>query len=355
MNDKRKEEKIMDCCEFNQLLDNYANLTETELSDLESHAAECDVCRGELEFYKAIMSTAAAIPVPDPPADLIDKVNSRIDSLPAVTVRVDSIRNGARQHIRAIMTIAACLAVGLIVGLNNKAIKDRLTDSSTDGVISTSVSVTDSEGHNIEDYEITDVPEPTQAAESTVIAQTTATEQPESKKTPKATAKTTSAPQTAKSGDADKAAPATAAPAVTEEPAPTEEPSDGTTKKKTYVIARGNYHIPDADAATPAPTEAPESVEITGERYQIAMRSYDITEEERKELQKNKLIVNESDIDIIVDCMNKSWIRGADKGYTATTTAFNNFLAMLDANGVYYNYIELSPSTSEVNFTLLAN
>ena len=364
----------MDCCEFNRMLDDHENLTEPELKELNAHAAGCEACRAELEFYRSIINTAATIPVPDPPADLIDRVNSRIDSMPVMTGRFDGIRNGVRRNIRRIMTVAACLAVGLIVGLNNKTIKERLTDDRTDGVISTTVTVTDNGGGEIADYEIAVTEEATEAPE-TIVAEVPVSVQP---KPETATAKPVSAPT--KPAAAPKpavaktphitSAPAPAATAPTPASAPTAVPvaaSDGPAENdtapqdepaksgKTYVIARGNYYIPEAEIETPAPTAAPQSVEITGERYQIAMGSYEITEEERVELKKNKLIVNESDINKIVACMNKAKVRGTTTGYTASSAAFANFLSMLDAEGIYYNYIENTPASGEITFTLLAN
>ena len=392
MNDIRKGEKFMDCCEFNRMLDNYAGLTDAELSELEKHAAECEACRGELEFFRSIMDTTAQLPVPEPPLDLIDKVNSRIDRIPAATRRLDSLKNGARAHIRPIMTIAACLAVGLVVGLNHQAIRDRLTDNSTDGVISTTVSVTDSEGKDIDEYEINEVPEPVvedpqpvavpeqkQPAALPVIPKTPAATAAPAKATAKPAFKPsaervtlpviTQAPAvpaapaapTVQSKPAVSAQPA-AAPATITASAPTAEPEKAaaeserdTIMNSRYRIARGNYHIPETAMATAEPTAAPKSAEVVKEEYQIAMGTYEVTEEEKAELLQNKLIVSEADIKEIVDCMNKSRVRGTTTGYVASSSAFANFLAMLDAKGLYYNFIQNTSGTDEIKFVLLAN
>ena len=60
----------MDCSEFFRMLDNYSSLSGTQLAELEAHAAECDKCRNELEFFKHITKTAASLKAPSPPSDL---------------------------------------------------------------------------------------------------------------------------------------------------------------------------------------------------------------------------------------------------------------------------------------------
>ena len=368
------------------MLDNYAGLTDAELSELEKHAAECEACRGELGFFKSIMNTASVIPVPEPPLDLIDKVNSRIDRIPAATRRLDSLKNNARAHIRPIMTVAACLAVGIVVGLNQQAIRDRLTDNSTDGVISTTVSVTDSGGKDIGEYEINEVPvvedaqpavipEPVQPAAKPVVTKAPAATAVPARATAKPSFKPsaeqrvtlpviTQAPA-APSVPAAPSAPAVPvpAPATITATAATAEPVIATAAPKQeaivnsrYRIARGNYHIPETAMATAAPTAEPKSAEIVKEDYQIAMGSYDVvTEEEKEELLQNKLIVSEADIKTIVDCMNRSKVRGTTTGYVASSSAFANFLAMLDAQNIYYNFIRNKSGTGEITFVLLAN
>ena len=108
--------------------------------------------------------------------------------------------------------------------------------------------------------------------------------------------------------------------------------------------------------ATAAPTAEPKPAGAVKEEYQIAMGSYDVvTEEEKAELLQNKLIVSEADIKEITACMNKARVRGTTKGYVASSTAFANFLAMLDEKGIYYNFIQNTSGGGEVKFILLAN
>ena len=48
----------MDCESFGKYLDNYENLTEQEKSDMDEHAANCEECRAELDFFMSMIATA---------------------------------------------------------------------------------------------------------------------------------------------------------------------------------------------------------------------------------------------------------------------------------------------------------
>ena len=390
----------MDHMEFGHMLDNYENLSESDKQLMEAHAKTCESCRKELDFYRSIIQTVTALPVIEPPSDLLDKVNSRIDSMPKSTVRFDRAVNNFRVYRVQYAAAAACLAVGLIVGLNSGVIRDKLDPAAPDGVISETTRVSDKESKKLGDYELADEigeKEPERKANEVVAdvetprpRQTVApTDKPSSglsvtvprtqtapQKTPAATARPASVPAVAHNtapSAVRNTAPATAprvtqavsapvqasiteqpaAPVVTEAAAvPTEQSS-----KSRYTIARGNYYIPETAQANVEVTEEPSAIdtEIASEGYQIAMGSYEISEDEKRALSQNKLIVNESDIAKIIECMNSSWIKGADSGYTATRAAFANFLSKLDAEGIYYNYIQLSEPGDEVYFVLLAN
>lgn len=398
----------MDHFDFSLMLENYENLSDNDKQLMEAHAGGCEECRRELEFYRSIMKTTASLPVMEPPADLLDKINSRIDSMPSRTSRFGRAAEHFRIYRVQYATVAACLAVGLIVGLNSGVIRDKLDPAAPDGIISTTTRVSDRDTGKLSDYKLADdEPEATPAADERVVAEASdATVKPELAVTtpkPKAVAKSaatarpatarpaavTAKPVTSATSSVAAARPAAAqsssavttpetsaaqsaaavttpetpaaqsAAAVTtpETPAAPVIPTEQPTKGK-YIIARGNYHIPETAQANVDTTEAPAAAadtEIAGEHYQIAMGSYELPEEERKALSSNKLIVNNSDIETIVACMNSSWIRGTNNGYTATRTAFANFLAKLDAEGVFYNYIQLSDTGSEVYFVLLAN
>ena len=111
----------MICSEFFELLDNYESLTDEQRTEMEKHTAECETCRKELEFFKSVIQVSASIPSPKAPATLIDKVNAKLDAEKTVVV-------GFRWNFRVLSTVAACLAIGLAVGINNGYIKETITN-----------------------------------------------------------------------------------------------------------------------------------------------------------------------------------------------------------------------------------
>lgn len=380
----------MDHIEFGRMLDNYEDLSDNDKQLMEAHAKVCEECRRELEFYRSIMKAAASLPVIEPPADLLDKVNSQIDSMPKRNARFSRAAEHFRIYRVQYATAAACLAVGLIVGLNSGVIREKLDPAAPDGVISTTTRVSDNDDRALDDYELTEdepatTPEAAPEATERVVAQlpvqtarpeaelpvraakpkaaariAAATAKPAAPATRSASRPAAAKPAATKPAAAQPAAsvttPEAAAPAavITEAPA---APTEKATKSR-YTIAKGNYHVPETAQANIEVTDPPAAkpdTEIEGERYQIAMGSYELPEEEKKALAANKLIVNESDIAAIIACMNSSWVRGTNGGYTATPAAFANFLAKLDAEGIYYNYIQLSDTSSEIYFVLMAN
>lgn len=363
----------MDCSEFNRLLDNYENLSSNELDEMNNHAQNCDNCKSDLEFYKSIMLTAASLPVLEPPADLIEKVNSRIDNLPKYQSGLDKAINNFRYNAKRYASLAACIAVGLVVGLNSGSIKTMLTPQQYDDQVMPIVDVADAgdASRDTDDAPVIDdapvLPKPALTDTVTAEKESAAHETDRTDISKSIPGISQPMPITANT-----AAPAAVPTAVTaSEPAPevpaertkmvqapaasTQAPAKAKTSK--YTIARDNYHIPTpTDTAAAVTTEAPNETVQTApsERYQIAMGNYEISEEEKKAI-KSKLIINESDIKEITECMNRAGIRGTSDGCEASAAAFSSFLAMLDARGIYYNYAEASSDGAMISFMILAN
>ncbi|MEE0410962.1 MAG: hypothetical protein UD759_09285, partial [Clostridia bacterium] len=128
----------MICSEFFALLDNYESITDEQRAEMEKHTAECETCRKELEFFKSVMCNLASIPTPEAPKTLIDKVNAKLDAEKPVVV-------GFKWNFRVLSTVAACLAIGLAVGINNGYIKDAITGNGTDGIINETVVTTEAD------------------------------------------------------------------------------------------------------------------------------------------------------------------------------------------------------------------
>lgn len=119
----------MICSEFMDMLDNYELLTENQRTELEKHTQECEVCRKEFEFFQSIISISSQIPMPKAPKSLIDDVNAELDKKHTPFILLKS-------NLRVLSTVAACLAVGLAVGLNNGYIKKSIDNNEKDGIIS---------------------------------------------------------------------------------------------------------------------------------------------------------------------------------------------------------------------------
>ncbi len=344
----------MVCSEFFSMLDNYENLTENEKSDLNSHSAECESCRNEFEFFKSITNTVSALPCPEPPSDLIKKVNKQLDEMQLPTSGFSIFINNIKRNSYRYASIAACLAVGLVVGLNSKSIKDGFKDNN--GVIST----TTTETRQPVETEPTVTPAPVaekkdipvevkkeakpakvkKQVEKTVTKPKKTAVKEEKNNTPAVAAIITpeleipEIPETIE-------APAAETPAATE-PAATAKPK----RKSTYTIARGVYYIPET-TETPVITEEPaEEVEnyslATGD-YQIAIGYYDVPE--NNAVNKNtadsfteKLIVSVKDVGTITSYMSNLGAMNSGKGYQMALADFYELLSILETEGISYRY-----------------
>lgn len=118
----------MTCSEFMDMLDNYELLTDSQREELKIHTSECEACCKEFEFFQSIISITSQIPVPKAPKSLIDDVNAELDKKRTPFILLKS-------NLRVLSTVAACLAVGLAVGLNNGYIKKSIDNNENDGII----------------------------------------------------------------------------------------------------------------------------------------------------------------------------------------------------------------------------
>ncbi|MGM9936807.1 MAG: anti-sigma factor family protein [Candidatus Ornithomonoglobus sp.] len=396
----------MNCSEFRKSLDNYELLDDRGLADMECHAQMCDMCRSELEFYKSIIQTTASIPIPDPPADLIDKVNARIDNEPRLAGTVNNIVWSVRTNARRYATLAACLAVGLAVSLNIGVIKDSLSGGGDDGVISehnvSATQVPDPVKSDAADGEtektisaaeqaqsesssqkqqdnVSDAKQTMEAvsvsAEKKLVPQIKETEEPKAisdvSKAPSVslpiktnspdvtevatssviTAETvikTPVPETDSATEAPVISSRTAAPAATEK-------SIGK-----YTIARANYYIPEeetAEAETVTEEPSAEEYEIKKAGYQIAQGDYSGNVKEAGGVSSvsisDKIIVNAADADAVAGVISSLGIPSTNGFYTTVSATFYELLSRLDAEGIEYSYSLQYSSGDKVVFKLV--
>ncbi|MCC8169009.1 MAG: zf-HC2 domain-containing protein [Oscillospiraceae bacterium] len=123
----------MTCEEFNQMLDDYENLTEEEKASLNEHAAQCESCSDELDFMLSVISQLNALPRIQPPPDFRDKLNERIRLENSSAGRIGGMLNSIRVNYRRYSTVAACLVLAVIVGLNGKTLRNRIMHTDTGG------------------------------------------------------------------------------------------------------------------------------------------------------------------------------------------------------------------------------
>ncbi len=358
----------MVCSEFFKLLDNYENLTEVELLDLDRHSVECESCCKEYEFFKSITATVSALPCPEPPADLIAKVNKQIDELPLVSGRfniLNSIKNNSYRYA----TIAACLVVGLVVGLNNKSISERLTEKDNDGVISTTTIIETATYEPVAEpiEAVASVPEPEPTPAVTVEKK----KQQPVKAEKKTTKKSAVIP---KKATEKKVTVSTPSPTVIPQPEviATSEPElpasvdyaettpviEKDTKGK-YTIARGVYYIPEA-TEQPIVTEEPEAVEnysLAAGEYEIAIGYYDIPEKSikkpRTEEFSEQLIVSVNNVVEVTAHMSELGAINSGHGYQMEIADFYELLSVLDSEGISYRYSSGATTSDVIIFSIV--
>lgn len=368
----------MDCQKFAAMLDRYADLSEDQIKELEEHTMDCEQCRTELEFFRSIISAAADLPTIEPPAELLSRINDELDKQNThIGVRAfDRIARNVRINIRRYATAAACLLVGVIVGLNSGMIIDSLEGRDSGGVIREQVSKTNG------------TPEsetPATAEAEAAVSATLAPQSPTAVPAERATEhKTQAAVSTPESG-ADVAAPvktskpvsedkpawiapaetpavSTTAPVITAAPVSSEPAKDAepkTDESNKYVMST-EYHMPD-EYAYNGEKDVPEE-EITEqpgvESYSLATEeteySYANEAAESRSVKSNpgQLIIDVSSVDRVVSIMNELGVANSGVAYVASADTFYALLDRLDAAGIEYSYV-LNDSGDNISFKII--
>ena len=114
------------CDEVKKKLERYIDneLSPQEASKIEEHIKNCDSCRSELEFCLSVRNALKDIKLPDPPADFLDRVYDKLNTLPIETKRFKFDRF---LNWRSYSTIAACLLVAVFLGVNADEFRQSLT------------------------------------------------------------------------------------------------------------------------------------------------------------------------------------------------------------------------------------
>lgn len=289
----------MICSDFYELLDNYESIRDEQRIEMEKHVSECETCRKEYEFFKSIISTSASIPSPKAPDTLIDKVNAKLDAESARPV-------GIRWNFRVFSTVAACLAVGLAVGINNGYIKDNIENADTDGVIAEIV---------VSTQEPEEAPIVTEADESVEVK-----EQPKAE-TESPEVSTSKPQETGKSES-------TVKPIPTAKPSPTKTPAPVKTTQEPVAT----------QAPAPEPTTVVDSYSINEEGAKTAYSYYELDRSrEVKNPMSDYLHVESNDMGAVVSTMSEMGIKYGSGYYMTPRENFYAFIEILDSKGIEYD------------------
>ncbi len=169
----------MKCEQFMQMLERYADLSENEMNQLEAHAEICETCRAELEFMNSILGTVQELPPIEPPQDFLESLNSRLDRELAEEPKMAYFMRQAKPYVSKYGTIAACLAVGIVIGANGNMLVSRM-ENDGNGVISSTTEVTDNGATPVTDtVEQVQVPEITPEAVNNATVEAVTEEKPQ--------------------------------------------------------------------------------------------------------------------------------------------------------------------------------
>lgn len=125
----------MTCEEFNRMLDNYESLTAQEKLLMNEHAGECEKCRDELDFMLKIIKQLNTLPKMTAPDDFMDRLNERISAEDFEERRLKRMMNMLRRNYKRYSTVAACLVLAVIVGVNGKHLINNMVHDDNSGVI----------------------------------------------------------------------------------------------------------------------------------------------------------------------------------------------------------------------------
>ena len=335
----------MICSEFAELLDKYELLTDAERCEFEKHASECEKCQSELEFFKSITSISTSIPLPKAPDTLIDEVNARLDAKPIIRFR---------PNVRILSTIAACLVLGISVGVNNGFIKKNIDGDSSDGVITettlTTEAPTDVATPVVEQKNETDVKhkagkttkkaekEDKDVSENTVATSEKKAE-PKSTTIPYNTPKPTSKPHTT----------LVSTQIETKEPdAPTNETEKPQSTQKPEQTA--------APAETTENTHNVDEYAVSNQREATVYGYYDTIPSKRStSVMSDYLYVESEDMGTVVSTMSEMGIKNAEGYYMSSREDFYTLLDTLNDKGVGFDCDLKYNSGDNVSFRLTYN
>lgn len=306
----------MICSEFRELLDRYESIDELDRECMDAHCDFCDECRSEMEFFKSITNISASIPCPAPPKTLIAEVNAKLDKMAVAPVGGKAKSWSIKQYA----TLAACLAVGIAVGINGSYIKDRLTDNADDGVISETISA------------VENMPQNEETADVKVEDNTPATSSKEQ------------VPET--NSDKKNIAPVVTE-TVTTRPAVTPEANKPQNTPATQVAT-----TEPVTQTEPETTPSVNDYAVVGEGRAVAYYSVGSPNSSSKGAITDYILIADKDMAAVFGIMSEMGVASYDGYYMTTRTNFYQMLDKFDAKGIEYDYQLIYSAGEEIVFKL---
>ncbi len=379
----------MICNDFQKMLDNYENLSETERLQMTVHAGECEKCREDLDFLLAVINTAKCLPDIKAPEDFIDKLNARIDLEDIQMRREARSKRSFAFGWKKYGSVAACMLLAAVIGVNGKSLVSRMSGQNTgDGVITEEKIVSDgSSAPSAQTPAAINTPAASQApAESSapkadiaaIPSLTAPVYTPAS--TPKPANTASGASNTSSSAGVSKSV-LTVTPSVTRTPskptaAPTAAPAENTaasedvikgfsiaeetpspdTAAEPYTLAKGTYVTPDKNTRATEQKVNTDDLTAGEATSELALGLYTPIDKDGNPTEyavvaepiqgapvSSSILVSSEDEEKVRSLMNKYVTGNYDAYYMTTEDKLNNMFEEMDREGINYeNYIDNS-------------
>ena len=379
----------MICNDFQKMLDNYENLSETERLQMTVHAGECEKCREDLDFLLAVINTAKCLPDIKAPEDFIDKLNARIDLEDIQMRREARSKRSFAFGWKKYGSVAACMLLAAVIGVNGKSLVSRMSGQNTgDGVITEEKIVSDgSSAPSAQTPAAINTPAASQApAESSapkadiaaIPSLTAPVYTPAS--TPKPANTASGANNTSSSAGVSKSV-LTVTPSVTRTPskstaAPTAAPAENTTAgedvvkgfsiaeetpspdtaAEPYTLAKGTYVTPDKNTRATEQKVNTDDLTAGEATSELALGLYTPIDKDGNPTEyavvaepiqgapvSSSILVSSEDEEKVRSLMNKYVTGNYDAYYMTTEDKLNNMFEEMDREGINYeNYIDNS-------------
>jgi outer membrane biosynthesis protein TonB len=257
--------------------------------------------------------------------------------------------------------VAACIAIGLVVGLNKADIEDKLNGNDGSGIIKSAVTTA---SPTTEPVSETQIPAEIVVNENIPQATIKPTAKPEPtqkqspKPTPKSTPKATAKPVTRSAPSVAPAVVSQAPQTVTEKPDTVDVVAATEAVEKDYKIEREGYYVPENENTTAAATNEPDvdsyslATAQPSDKYSYKEQATPMTAS--SSAIADYLLVSAKDIDAVVSVLNDLGVARAKGLYMTQTNIFYELLIRLEDINVSYDYSLKYTTGDKISFKILS-